>query len=206
MGPHGFHSLGRSVISSICPLQEGLVTYIKYRVVESTLRTANNLLERLHASFFFYIMTGPTTFLKIGSFLPSAVIISVAMMFAGLYEWVNAGWALDGASSEKDDKEGTTKPKWIRRPRPVLHALCIVIATHVLGVALFCVMSTVVKHRTVRNFHACIFAQSDIDHVVILDNGPILLYAHFQHPNSNALIDISPNIHRCPALYPRESP
>ncbi|KAG7092639.1 hypothetical protein E1B28_008980 [Marasmius oreades] len=69
-GPHGFHALGG--------------------IVESTLRTTNNLLERLHASFFFYIMTGPERFLKIGSYLPSGIAISVAMMFAGLKAWVEA--------------------------------------------------------------------------------------------------------------------
>ncbi|KAG6918119.1 hypothetical protein DXG01_016307 [Tephrocybe rancida] len=53
-GPHGFHAIGR--------------------VIESTLRTTNNLLERLHASFFFYVLTGPERFLKIGSYLPSAVL------------------------------------------------------------------------------------------------------------------------------------
>jgi len=57
-GPHGFHALGR--------------------IVESTLRTMSNLLERLHASFFLYIMTTPSSFLKIGSYLPSAVVIAVA--------------------------------------------------------------------------------------------------------------------------------
>ncbi|KIM87206.1 hypothetical protein PILCRDRAFT_815682 [Piloderma croceum F 1598] len=126
-GPHGFHSLGR--------------------VIESTLRTANNLLERLHASFFFYIMTGPTTFLKIGSFLPSAVLVSVAMIFTGLYEWVNAAWILDEAHTEPikgdlDTKNVIDKPTWIRRRRPVLQALGILIATHILGLLLFVVITT----------------------------------------------------------------
>lgn len=113
-----------------------------FRVIESTLRTTNNLLERLHASFFFYIMTGPEIFLKIGSFLPSAVIVSVAMMFAGLYEWVKASWIPDDAPTGTSEKKTDTEPKWIRRRKPVLQALGIMISTHVAGLLLFSVITS----------------------------------------------------------------
>lgn len=114
------------------------------RVIESTLRSANNLLERLHASFFFYIMTGPTTFLKIGSFLPSAVLVSVAMIFSGLYEWVNSAWIPDDGptATAMDTKGAIDRPKWIRRRRPVLQALGILLATHILGLGLFSAITT----------------------------------------------------------------
>lgn len=112
----------------------------------------NNLLERLHASFFFYIMTGPVTFLKIGSYLPSAVIVSVAMMFAGLYEWVNAAWFRDntvaGPNTDKVEGELTTEqPKWVRRRRPVLQVLGILIATHMFGVLFFLMITTSIFTR-----------------------------------------------------------
>ncbi|KAG7447959.1 Gaa1-domain-containing protein [Guyanagaster necrorhizus] len=109
-GPHGFHAIGR--------------------IIESTLRTTNNLLERLHASFFFYILTDPDNFLKIGLYLPSAILISVAMMLTGLSLWVEAGWTTSG------DKKSTDK-KWTRRKRPILHVLAIMISTHLLGVTMF---------------------------------------------------------------------
>ncbi|KAF5380995.1 hypothetical protein D9615_004070 [Tricholomella constricta] len=112
-GPHGFHAIGR--------------------IIESTLRTTNNLLERLHASFFFYIMTGPDRFLKIGSYLPSAVLISVAMMFGGLRVWVDAAWI----SSHFVNEKGIQKLNWSRRQRPILSVLGIVAATHVYGALLF---------------------------------------------------------------------
>ncbi|KAH9842746.1 Gaa1-domain-containing protein [Rhodofomes roseus] len=120
-GPHGFHAIGR--------------------IVESTLRTMNNLLERLHASFFFFLLVGPTTFLKIGSFLPSAVLISVAMMFCGLQGWVKAGWVwmLDEAQATKDEKvhKRVGNGRWSRRQRPVLKAVMVMAATHGLGVVVF---------------------------------------------------------------------
>ncbi|KAG8907402.1 Glycosyl phosphatidyl inositol protein transamidase complex subunit [Tulasnella sp. 403] len=67
LGPYGFHTLGQ--------------------IVESTLRTMNNLLERLHASFFFYVLTSPRTFVNFGGYLASAILVSVAMIFGGLRLW-----------------------------------------------------------------------------------------------------------------------
>lgn len=125
-GPHGFHAIGR--------------------VVESTLRTVNNLLERLHASFFFYILTSPDNFLKIGSYLPSAVLISIAMIFGGLKVWVDAGWIchLDAVPQASEDVSSVPAvTRWSRRQRPVLKALSIMIITHFLGATLF----TLVQRR-----------------------------------------------------------
>ncbi|KZT28433.1 Gaa1-domain-containing protein [Neolentinus lepideus HHB14362 ss-1] len=117
-GPHGFHAMGR--------------------VVESSLRTTNNLLERLHASFFFYIMTSPYTFLKIGKYLPSAVLISVSMLFGGISEWIGAGWRVKKAEGGNGKSNtATSEVKWARQPRPLLHALCIVLYTHAFGFVVF---------------------------------------------------------------------
>lgn len=120
------------------------------RVVESTLRTMNNLLERLHASFFFYIMTTPTSFLKIGMYLPSAVIIGVALMFSGLREWVQAGWvqipvAEDTAPDVSDEKQHRMvgrRLRWVKRARNVLPVMGIMLVTHILGGLVFMTISS----------------------------------------------------------------
>ncbi|KAH9173624.1 Gaa1-domain-containing protein [Lactarius sanguifluus] len=112
-GPHGFHALGRTV--------------------ESTLRTMNNLLERLHASFFFYIMTTPSSFLKIGSYLPSVVLVAASLMFGGLGEWVKAGWVEvkdEQRPSEKEKLDGGTS--WT--------AFMVVVASHLAGLSIFVVI------------------------------------------------------------------
>ncbi|ORY26329.1 Gaa1-like protein [Naematelia encephala] len=62
-GPHGFHTLGRTL--------------------ESTLRSLNNLLERLHASYFFYLLPRPGKFLPVGHYLPSAIILGASITIAG---------------------------------------------------------------------------------------------------------------------------
>ncbi|KAF5389808.1 hypothetical protein D9757_003700 [Collybiopsis confluens] len=119
-GPHGFHSLGR--------------------IIESTLRTTNNLLERLHASFFFYILTNSDRFVKIGNYLPSAILISVAMMFGGLQVWVEAAWAK--GPQEEAKTPGAAPMTWVKRRRPILEVLFIMVFTHLFGAMVFFIMSS----------------------------------------------------------------
>ncbi|PFH54211.1 hypothetical protein AMATHDRAFT_135962 [Amanita thiersii Skay4041] len=112
-GPHGFHSIGR--------------------VAESTLRTMNNLLERLHASFFFFILAAPERFLKIGHYLPSALVISAATMFGGLKAWTDAGWASEIQSTKTYDKGISHQ----RKHRPILGVITLMASMHTVGLILF---------------------------------------------------------------------
>lgn len=57
------------------------------RAIESTFRSLNNLLERLHASFFLYLMTSVTTFITVGNYLAAPVLISAGMTIHGLSLW-----------------------------------------------------------------------------------------------------------------------
>ncbi|TFK76331.1 Gaa1-domain-containing protein [Pluteus cervinus] len=117
-GPYGFHAIGRSV--------------------EGTLRAANNMLERLHASFFFYLLPVHHEFIQIGKYLPSAILISVAMIFGGLKIWSDAGWTRSSIIEQKV----TSEPTWTRRRRPVIPSLLIVLATHLMGTLLFFVVKS----------------------------------------------------------------
>ena len=62
-GPHGFHTLGRTL--------------------ESSLRSLNNLLERLHASYFFYLLPRPGKFIPVGHYLPAAVLLGTSITIEG---------------------------------------------------------------------------------------------------------------------------
>lgn len=55
------------------------------RIIESTVRSINNLLEHFHQSFFFYILLGPYSFVSIGSFLPAAVLLSQSYSIMAVY-------------------------------------------------------------------------------------------------------------------------
>jgi len=120
----------------------------------------NNLLERLHASFFFYVMTSVRTFVKFGGYLASAILVSVSMIFGGLRLWVVAGWEKyenAGSVVAKEpitEKEALTKEKtvesvqWKPRERPVLIVLGVMLATHFAGwVTFLLITSPVVSSR-----------------------------------------------------------
>lgn len=70
-GPYGFWHMGRAV--------------------ESITRSMSNLLERLHHSHFFYILTSPERFIEVTRYLPVAIMFSVAMFIAGIALWVGEG-------------------------------------------------------------------------------------------------------------------
>ncbi|KZV99283.1 Gaa1-domain-containing protein [Exidia glandulosa HHB12029] len=136
VGPHGFHSLGK--------------------LVESSLRTMNNLLERLHASFFLYLMAGPHAFLKIGHYLPCAIILSIAITLTGLGVWRQAGWteydewdaeveykaALEQTTKESPAPVLVTEKTFVprKRQRAVMEPLGVMLATHAIGVLLLFAM------------------------------------------------------------------
>ncbi|KAF8892461.1 Gaa1-like protein [Infundibulicybe gibba] len=166
-GPHGFHAIGR--------------------IIESTLRTMNNLLERLHASFFFYILTDFEQFLKIGSYLPSAVLLSVAMMFTGLGLWVDAGWLRDHKTTEKADAASVG---WTRRERPVIPALGIMLSTHVLGLVLFLVVSSPMFMQNRVLFSPML--------LMVLAISPLMLFSgNFSKPNASSLAIVLKALNLC---------
>jgi glycosylphosphatidylinositol transamidase len=61
-GPHGFYTLGRTL--------------------ESTMRSFNNLLERLYASYF-YLLSAPDHFIPVGHYLPAAVLLGASITLGG---------------------------------------------------------------------------------------------------------------------------
>jgi hypothetical protein len=98
LGPHGFHSLGR--------------------LVEGSLRAMNNLLERLHASLFFYLYLRPGRTHKVGSYLPAAVLIGAGLSILALGRW---------------PRIGTVQANGARGPRPVLSAIALIALTHIVA-------------------------------------------------------------------------
>ncbi|EEB08158.1 GPI-anchor transamidase complex subunit Gaa1 [Schizosaccharomyces japonicus yFS275] len=54
------------------------------RLLESTLRSLNNLLEHLHQSFFLFLLLEPTRFVSIGNYLPAALLIAASYTISGI--------------------------------------------------------------------------------------------------------------------------
>lgn len=61
------------------------------RVTESVFRSINNLLEKLHQSFFFYILLNTNRFVSIGSYLPAAMLIAGSFTINALALWILSG-------------------------------------------------------------------------------------------------------------------
>lgn len=94
--------------------------------------------------------------MKIGMFLPSAVLVGVAMIFWGLGQWVEAGWVQESPSGlQRQDKEddrkvtdaanatgSTVQATWRPRRRPVLPAIVTILATHIIGLLAFAMINS----------------------------------------------------------------
>lgn len=61
------------------------------RIVEGSFRSLNNLLEHLHQSFFFYLLTQRDRFVSIGTYLPSAMLLSANFSIIAIFLWVKSG-------------------------------------------------------------------------------------------------------------------
>lgn len=59
------------------------------RVTEAMFRAINNLLEKFHQSFFFYLLLSPRNFVSISSYLPSAIALALSYALASFDAIVN---------------------------------------------------------------------------------------------------------------------
>lgn len=79
------------------------------RCVESTFRSLNNLLEHFHQSFFFYLLMQADRFVSIGTYLPSAMLVSVSFSIMAIGLWIRSGRSETGqrkvGSTEKSEKQ-----------------------------------------------------------------------------------------------------
>ncbi|KAL6721134.1 Glycosyl phosphatidyl inositol protein transamidase complex subunit [Lecanora helva] len=61
------------------------------RCVESIFRSLNNLLEHFHQSFFFYLLMQANRFVSIGTYLPSAMLVSINFTIMAIALWIRSG-------------------------------------------------------------------------------------------------------------------
>ncbi|KAI9159349.1 Glycosyl phosphatidyl inositol protein transamidase complex subunit [Blastocladiella emersonii ATCC 22665] len=60
-------------------------------VLESTFRSLNNLLEKFHQSFFFYLLSSAEHFASIMVYIPAAILLNVSLLVAALGIWLETG-------------------------------------------------------------------------------------------------------------------
>lgn len=58
------------------------------RIIEGTLRSINNLLERFHQSFFFYLLANENSYISIGNYMPPLGLLLAPMVIQTLCLWI----------------------------------------------------------------------------------------------------------------------
>ena len=103
------------------------------RLVESTFRSLNNLLEHFHQSFFFYLLPQPTRYVSISQYMPPVILFACALVFESL-----ALYYLGTRPIEPEKTDILTA--YSLQKRHTLFAFIILIITHVAGVVIFNLM------------------------------------------------------------------
>lgn len=83
------------------------------RIIESTFRSLNNLLEHLHQSFFFYLLMQSNRFVSIGTYLPSAMLVAVSFTIMAIHLWLMSGSPRAAESKPASTESGEKSEKLV---------------------------------------------------------------------------------------------
>ncbi|KAL0276932.1 UNVERIFIED_CONTAM: hypothetical protein PYX00_004390 [Menopon gallinae] len=88
------------------------------RVLEGVLRSLNNLLERFHQSYFFYLLPSNERFVSIGLYMPATCLIGAPLLIRAFIIWLQIYSQIKPKKEdvpEEASAQGDFKPK----PKPV---------------------------------------------------------------------------------------
>jgi GPI-anchor transamidase subunit GAA1 len=124
-GNHGlFHKYGIQALTLECfktdstnfqRSQMGAMSLLK--IVEGISRSLNNLLERFHQSFFFYLILSSDRFVSIGDYMPCIGLMAGALLVKAFIVWLSINQdpkseADDGAEEQDGEKEPPTEKQF----------------------------------------------------------------------------------------------
>ncbi|KAF6202008.1 hypothetical protein GE061_004676 [Apolygus lucorum] len=107
-GNHGlFHRFGIEAVTMEGHEADGTGPHITLhhvgRVIEGVFRSVNNLLERFHQSYFFYIMTDTDRFVSIGYYIPCVGMMVGALLIKAFSIHVSLRGNIDDSINSKND-------------------------------------------------------------------------------------------------------
>uniref|UniRef100_A0A182MBD4 GPI-anchor transamidase component GPAA1 n=1 Tax=Anopheles culicifacies TaxID=139723 RepID=A0A182MBD4_9DIPT len=80
------------------------------RIIEGISRSLNNLLERFHQSFFFYLLVSNDRFVSIGDYMPSLALMAGSLLIKAFIHYLSLYYSGDESdTNEKEEVE--SKPK-----------------------------------------------------------------------------------------------
>lgn len=83
------------------------------RLLEGTTRSLNNLLERFHQSFFFYLLVSSDRFVSIGDYMPTVGILAAALLIKAFIIWLKINGRSDSENSQQKNAESESIPSII---------------------------------------------------------------------------------------------
>lgn len=147
-GNHGlFHRYGIEALTIECVKKESSSTnqnlpqkiLALLKIVEGISRSLNNLLERFHQSFFFYVIISSERFISIGDYMPSIGLMAGSLLIKSFLLWLMSDTKPeDEAEGEKKEEESISIVKKSVRNIDVLTVGTVFLSAHLIGVlALF---------------------------------------------------------------------
>lgn len=137
-GNHGlFHKYGIEAVTLECikapsstdsRRRNGIVSLLK--IVEGITRSLNNLLERFHQSYFFYLIVAYDRFVSIGDYIWSIALMAGALLIKSFIMWLQLNLP------EESEEEAKRKEKVVRKEISFdyLKVGTVIILAHVSGV------------------------------------------------------------------------
>jgi len=103
------------------------------RIVEGTFRSLNNLLERFHQSFFFYILTSGSRYISIGLYMPMYGLLAGGFVFTAVGLWFRLISSEDNKDDMKDENGDKIHKLPLVIPPNITKTFPLFIACHCLG-------------------------------------------------------------------------
>ncbi|XP_053669769.1 glycosylphosphatidylinositol anchor attachment 1 protein [Anopheles nili] len=100
---YGIESLTLEAVKRDKPQQQFQDVGSMLRIVEGVSRSLNNLLERFHQSFFFYLLVSNDRFVSIGDYMPSLALMAGSLLIKAFIHYLSIYYS--GDDSDKDDDE-----------------------------------------------------------------------------------------------------
>jgi len=106
--------------------------FILGRIVEGTFRSLNNLLERFHQSFFFYVLSAGGRYISIGMYMPMFGLLAGGFLLTAVGTWFKLIQAAKEAATGADKEVSVCVPP-VTIPPQLSSVLPIWVASHCLG-------------------------------------------------------------------------
>lgn len=159
------------------------------KIVEGISRSLNNLLERFHQSFFFYVIISSDRFISIGDYMPSIGLMAGSLLIKSFLLWLISNNDPENESQTADKKEEEEEKivivKKSVRNIDVLSVGKVFLLAHLIGVLALFVTTNKLLHDYFHSFN--IPTQTGIFYLITLVFAVSLLAPKFLRLNfSNA--------------------